>query len=87
MVLIYKNRKQDEKEHLLEIQAFVSKVTVLELFIHVTITISLTGRKTVSNTEKKNGNLNMFLSLTFKRKFYTLRSHKHKNISIYSMGI
>lgn len=52
MVLIYKNRKQDEKEHLLEIQAFVSKVTVLELFIHVTITISLTGRKTVSNTEK-----------------------------------
>lgn len=53
MVLIYKNRKQDEKEHLLEIQAFVSKVTVLELFIHVTITISLTGRKTVSNTEKK----------------------------------
>lgn len=53
MVLIYKNRKQDEKEHLLEIQAFVSKVTVLELFIHVTIKISLTGRKTVSNTEKK----------------------------------
>lgn len=87
MVLIYKNRKQDEKWHFfLEIQAFVSKVTVLELFIHVTITISLTGRKTVSNTEK-NGNLNMFLSLTFMRKFYTLRSHKHKNISIYSMGI
>lgn len=53
MVLIYKNRKQDEKEHLLEIQAFVSEVTVLELFIHVTIKISLTGRKTVSNTEKK----------------------------------
>lgn len=86
MVLIYKNRKQDEKEHLLEIQAFVSEVTVLELFIHVTIKTSLTGRKTVSNTEK-NGNLNMFLSLTFMRKFYTFRSHKHKNISIYSMGI
>lgn len=86
MVLIYKNRKQDEKEYLLEIQAFVSEVTVLELFIHVTIKISLTGRKTVSNTEK-NGNLNMFLSLTFMRKFYTLRSHIHKKISIYSMGI
>lgn len=86
MVLIYKNRKQDEKEHLLEIQAFVSEVTVLELFIHVTIKISLTGRKTVSNTEK-NGTLNMFLALTFMRKLYTLRSHKHKKISIYSTGI
>lgn len=53
MVLIYKNRKQDEKEFLLEIQAFVSEVTVLELFVHVTMKISLTGRKTVSNTEKK----------------------------------
>lgn len=75
------------KSIFLEIQAFVSKVTVLELFTrHVTITISLTGRKTVSNTEK-NGNLNMFLSLTFMRKFYTLRSHKHKNIFIYSMVI
>lgn len=53
MVLIYKKKKkQDEKEYLLEIQAFVSEVTVLELFIHVTIKISLTGRKTVSNTEK-----------------------------------
>lgn len=41
------------KSIFLEIQAFVSKVTVLELFIHVTIKISLTGRKTVSNTEKK----------------------------------
>lgn len=69
MVLIYKNRKQDEKEFLLEIQAFVSEVTVLELFVHVTMKISLTGRKTVSNTEK-NGTLNMFLSLTFMRKFY-----------------
>lgn len=46
MVLIYKNRKQDEKEHLLEIQAFVSEVTVLKRLY-----ISLTGRKTVSNTE------------------------------------
>lgn len=53
MVLIYKNRKQDEKEHLLEIQAFVSKVTVLELFIHVTITISLTGRKNSFKHGKK----------------------------------
>lgn len=53
MVLIYKNRKQNEKEFLLEIQAFVSEVTVLELFVHVTMKISLTGRKTVSNTEKK----------------------------------
>lgn len=53
MVFIYKNRKQNEKEFLLEIQAFVSEVTVLELFVHVTMKISLTGRKTVSNTEKK----------------------------------
>lgn len=31
MVLIYKNRKQDEKEYSLEIQASVSEVTVIEL--------------------------------------------------------
>lgn len=53
MVLIYKNRKQDEKEYLLEIQVFVLKVIVFEFFIYVIIKILLIGRKIVLNMEKK----------------------------------
>lgn len=64
MVLIYKNRKQDEKEFLLEIQVFVLEVIVFEFFVYVIMKILLIGRKIVLNMEK-NGILNMFLFLIF----------------------
>lgn len=52
MVLIYKNRKQDEKEFLLEIQVFVLEVIVFEFFVYVIMKILLIGRKIVLNMEK-----------------------------------
>lgn len=64
MVLIYKNRKQDEKEFLLEIQVFVLEVIVFEFFVYVIMKILLIGRKIVLDMEK-NGILNMFLFLIF----------------------